>query len=166
MSSTTPQVKYAIASPPFGANLESSDIVSTAAPRILVVDDVADNRAILLRRFQRHGFEVTEADSGLKAIDLIGNHEFDLVLLDWMMPGIDGIETLRRIRSQKSASILPVIMVTAKTESDNIVEAIRLGANDYVTKPVDFAVALARAEGHIGRKRAEAQARAAAAAVG
>ncbi|HEV7376656.1 MAG TPA: EAL domain-containing protein, partial [Pyrinomonadaceae bacterium] len=87
------------------------------------------------------------------------------VLLDWMMPGIDGVETLRRIRSEKSASILPVIMVTAKTESENIVEAIRLGANDYVTKPVDFAVALARVDAHIGRKRAEAQARAAAGAL-
>ena len=61
------------------------------------------------------------------------------------MPGIDGIETLKRIRSQKSASTLPVIMVTAKSESENIVESLGLGANDYVTKPVDFAVALARA---------------------
>src|SRR3981081_4632034 len=109
MCSRTPQVKYAIASPPFGPNLESSDIVSAAAPRILVVDDVADNRAILLRRFQRHGFEVTEADSGLKALELIESQEFDLVLLDVMMPGIDGVETLKRIRFQKSVSMLPVI---------------------------------------------------------
>ena len=58
-----------------------------------------------------------------------------------MMPGIDGIETLKRIRVQKSASVLPIIMVTAKVESANIVDALEQGANDYVTKPVDFAVA-------------------------
>ena len=75
-----------------------------------------------------------------------------------MMPGIDGIETLKRIRGQKSASALPVIMVTGKTASENMVEALQLGANDYVTKPVDFAVALARVEAQISRKRAEEQA--------
>lgn len=91
-------------------------------PRLLIVDDISDNRIILLRRFQRHGFEVVEADSGLKALELIDRQEFDLVLLDVMMPGIDGIETLKRIRSRKSASVLPVIMVTAKSESENIVE--------------------------------------------
>ena len=130
---------------------------TAAPPRLLIVDDISDNRIILLRRFQRHGFEVVEADSGLKALELIDSQEFDLVLLDVMMPGIDGIETLKRIRSRKSASVLPVIMVTAKSESENIVESLGLGANDYVTKPVDFAVALARANTQIGRRRAELQ---------
>jgi diguanylate cyclase (GGDEF)-like protein len=129
-----------------------------AAGRILIVDDIADNRTILLRRFQRQGFEVVEADSGFRALELIESEEFDLVLLDVMMPGINGLEALKRIRSQKSASTLPVIMVTAKSESENVVEALGLGANDYVTKPVDFAVALARAQTQIGRRRAELQA--------
>lgn len=134
-----------------------ADSEPAAAPRLLIVDDIADNRAILLRRFQRHGFEVVEADSGQKALELIDSQEFDLVLLDVMMPGIDGIETLKRIRNQKSASALPVIMVTAKSESENIVESLGLGANDYITKPVDFAVALARAHTQIGLRRAELQ---------
>jgi diguanylate cyclase (GGDEF)-like protein len=129
----------------------------SARPRLLIVDDIGDNRTILTRRFQRRGFEVVEADSGLTAIELIGRESFDLVLLDVMMPGIDGIETLKRIRIQQSASALPVIMVTAKSESDNIVDALELGANDYVTKPVDFAVALARVNTQIGRRRAEQQ---------
>jgi diguanylate cyclase (GGDEF)-like protein len=129
----------------------------SARPRLLIVDDISDNRTILTRRFLRRGFEVVEADSGLTAIELIGRESFDLVLLDVMMPGIDGIETLKRIRMQQSASALPVIMVTAKSESDNIVDALELGANDYVTKPVDFAVALARVNTQIGRKRAEQQ---------
>jgi PleD family two-component response regulator len=103
---------------------------------------------------QRRGFDVGEAECGLTAIELIQKESFDLVLLDVMMPGIDGIETLKRIRSQNSASALPVIMVTAKSESTNIVDALELGANDYVTKPVDFAVALARVNTQISRKRA------------
>jgi diguanylate cyclase (GGDEF)-like protein len=128
-----------------------------ACPRLLIVDDISDNRGILKRRFERRGFDVSEAESGLAAIELIENGLFDLVLLDVMMPGIDGIETLKRIRAKKSASELPVIMVTAKSESGNIVEALELGANDYVTKPVDFAVALARVNTQISRKRAEQQ---------
>jgi diguanylate cyclase (GGDEF)-like protein len=126
-------------------------------PRILIVDDISDNRTILTRRFQRRGFDVVEVDNGLTAIELIDKDPFDLVLLDVMMPGIDGIETLKRIRNQRSASALPVIMVTAKSESANIVDALELGANDYVTKPVDFAVALARVNTQISRKRAEQQ---------
>jgi diguanylate cyclase (GGDEF)-like protein len=126
-------------------------------PRLLIVDDIGDNRIVLSRRFERRGFDVVEADSGLAAIELIDSEPFDLILLDVMMPGIDGIETLKRIRSRKSASALPIIMVTAKSESDNIVDALELGANDYVTKPVDFAVALARVNAQIGRKRAEQQ---------
>src|SRR5215475_8922761 len=117
-------------------------------PRLLVVDDISDNRSILKRRFESRGFA---------AIELIERNAFDLVLLDVMMPGIDGIETLKRIRSQKSASALPVIMVTAKSESGNIVDALEQGANDYVTKPVDFAIALARVNTQISRRRAEQQ---------
>ncbi len=128
-----------------------------ARPRLLIVDDIGDNRNILMRRFERRGFDVVEAESGLAAIELVEREPFDLVLLDVMMPGIDGIETLKRIRSRKSASALPVIMVTAKSESANIVEALELGANDYVTKPVDFAVALARVNTQISRRRAEQQ---------
>jgi diguanylate cyclase (GGDEF)-like protein len=140
--------------------VNQSDMASGNAsvrPRLLIVDDISDNRAILTRRFQRRGFDVVEAECGLTAIELIDKHSFDLVLLDVMMPGIDGIETLKRIRSRNSASALPVIMVTAKSESGNIVDALELGANDYVTKPVDFAVALARVNTQISRKRAEEQ---------
>jgi diguanylate cyclase (GGDEF)-like protein len=134
---------------------EDSNVVGA---RLLIVDDIRDNRVLLRRRFERRGFEIVEAESGLAALELIDNESFDLVLLDIMMPGIDGIETLKRIRQHRSASALPVIMVTGKTASENMVEALQLGANDYVTKPVDFAVALARVEAQISRKRAEQQA--------
>ena len=133
---------------------DTADDNTSVRPRLLIVDDISDNRMILTRRFQRRGFDVVEAECGLTAIELIDKESFDLVLLDVMMPGMDGIETLKRIRSRNSASELPVIMVTAKSESTNIVDALELGANDYVTKPVDFAVALARVNTQISRKRA------------
>jgi diguanylate cyclase (GGDEF)-like protein len=131
---------------------------SPVRPRLLLVDDVRDNRLLLKRRLERRGFDVVEAESGWAALELIEKDPFDLVLLDIMMPGIDGIETLKRIRAQKTASDLPVIMVTGKTASENVVEALQLGANDYVTKPVDFAVTLARVETQIKRRQAEHQA--------
>lgn len=122
-------------------------------PRLLIVDDVSDNRAILLRRFERRGFEVIEADGGAKALELINTQAFDVVLLDVMMPEIDGIEVLKRVRERFSPVELPVIMVTAKSESEDIVGALELHANDYVTKPVDFPIALARVNVQLERKR-------------
>src|ERR1700722_6478362 len=132
----------------------ASNDAPVVAPRLLIVDDVADNRAVLARRFQRRNFDITEADCGRSALDLIERHSFDLVLLDIMMPDITGVEVLRKIRQKYSQSKLPVIMVTANSRSDDIVEALEVGANDYVTKPVDFAVALARVNTQVERKRA------------
>ena len=124
-------------------------------PLLLIVDDIADNRTILTRRFQRRGFEIIEAQSGPEALALIGQHDFDTVMLDVMMPEMDGEEVLRRIRQMRTATQLPVIMVTARSQSEDVVTALALGANDYVTKPVDFAVALARVTSQVDRKRAQ-----------
>lgn len=132
------------------------------APRLLIVDDIADNRTILARRFQRRGFLIEEASSGRDALALMEEQTFDTVLLDVMMPEMDGLEVLQRIRTTHSASALPVIMVTAKSQSEDVVQALALGANDYVTKPVDFNVALARVSNQVERKRAEHEARQAA----
>ena len=148
---TTPSAAARLAVPPGSAAPEAQ----AAAPRLLIVDDIADNRTILARRFERKGYAITEADGGQRALDLIEQGSFDLVLLDVMMPEMDGLEVLRRIRERHSPVALPVIMVTAKSQSEDVVEALGLGANDYVTKPVDFAVALARANTQVGRKRAE-----------
>ncbi len=128
-------------------------------PRLLIVDDVAENRAILTRRFERRGFEITEADGGLRALELLNQQPFDLVLLDVMMPDMNGLEVLGRIRQQHSPVALPVIMVTAKAQSTDVAEALAAGANDYVTKPVDFVIALARVNTQIARKRAEEEVR-------
>ncbi len=136
-----------------------TDETPAVAPRLLIVDDLADNRAILARRFQKRGFEIVEADCGRAALDTIARQPFDVVLLDVMMPDLDGVEVLRRIRHQHSQSELPVIMVTAKSQTEDVVQSLKLGANDYVTKPVDFAVALARVNAQIERKRADGQLR-------
>jgi signal transduction histidine kinase len=127
---------------------------------MLIVDDVADNRAVLGRRFERRGAVIVEADCGPAALQLIEeNGGFDVVLLDSVMPGMDGLAVLKAIRETLSAAELPVIMVTAKAEPSDMIEALNNGANDYVTKPVNFAVAEARVSTHVARKRAEDEAR-------
>ena len=126
------------------------------AARLLIVDDIADNRAVLARRFVKRGFEIVEADCGKDALRLVHEQQFDVVLLDVMMPDIDGMAVLRQLRTTFSASQLPVIMVTAKTQSEDIVEALKNGANDYVTKPVDLSIVLARVNNQVARRRAEA----------
>ena len=128
--------------------------VTDPKPRLLIVDDVADNRTILTRRFERRGFEVVEADGGARALELIATQSFDCVLLDVMMPEIDGLEVLARVRRSYTPVELPVIMVTAKSQTEDIVGALELQANDYVTKPVEFPIALARVNVQLERKQA------------
>jgi diguanylate cyclase (GGDEF)-like protein len=127
------------------------------AAKLLLVDDIEDNRVVLRRRFQRRGFEVDEAESGARALELIGRYDYDLVLLDVRMPDMDGVEALKRLRLTHPADLLPVIMCTANNASEDVVVALEAGANDYVAKPVDFAVALARVQSQVERKRNNAK---------
>jgi diguanylate cyclase (GGDEF)-like protein/PAS domain S-box-containing protein len=126
--------------------------MTTRQGTLLVVDDNDDNRDVLSRRLRHKGFLVTVAADGREALECIGREVYDLILLDVEMPGISGLETLSRLRVARSQTQLPVIMVTARSEGASIVEAFRLGANDYVTKPIDFAVALARIQTHLAHK--------------
>jgi class 3 adenylate cyclase/CheY-like chemotaxis protein len=125
--------------------------------RLLVVDDNEMNRDMLSRRLKSKGYAVEVAEDGQHALDMLAASPFDLVLLDVMMPGISGIDVLRAVRQTKSRADLPVIMATAKDQSDDIVEALKLGANDYVTKPIDFPVCLARVQSQLALKRAQDQ---------
>ena len=120
---------------------------------LLVVDDEEINRDLLSRRLERKGYLVTTAVDGREALEKIDSQHFDMVLLDIMLPIIDGIAVLEKIREGYAASELPVIMVSAKDDSEGIVEALQLGANDYVTKPVDFPVALARIQTHLNHRQ-------------
>ena len=122
---------------------------------LLLVDDEAMNRDALSRRLVRKGYTVLTAESGPRALEIASEHRVDAVLLDVMMPGMSGIETLKRLRESRSAAELPVIMVTALDRSEDVVEALELGANDYVTKPVDFPIALARIRTQVSARRAD-----------
>src|SRR5262245_34254037 len=124
---------------------------------IMIVDDEEVNRDALARRLQRHGYTVTAAGSGREAIELLGGQRFDLLLLDVMMPGMNGLEVLKFLRRVDSLLDLPIIMVTARGESEDVVEALELGANDYVTKPLDFPVVLARIRTQLALRRAAVQ---------
>jgi CheY-like chemotaxis protein len=126
----------------------------TVAPAtLLIVDDDEMNRHMLLRRLQRQGYQVAVAQDGVEALQLIRQQAFDLVLLDVMMPGISGIDVLKIVRTHRSMTELPVIMTTALDSSQDIVAALEAGANDYVTKPLDFPVALARIQAQLQMKR-------------
>jgi diguanylate cyclase (GGDEF)-like protein/PAS domain S-box-containing protein len=126
-----------------------------AKENLLVVDDEEMNRNLLSRRLERSGFHVEVATGGADALHKLSERAYDLILLDQMMPEKSGSEVLRELRTLHSASELPVIMVTAITDSGRVAEALDLGANDYITKPVDFTVALARIRAQLSRKHAE-----------
>lgn len=119
---------------------------------LLVVDDNELNRDALSRCLRQWGYLATVAGDGREALELIETGTYDLVLLDVEMPGMSGLEVLTRLRTTHSDTELPVIMVTARTQGEDIVEAFRLGANDYVTKPIDFPVAIARIGTQVSRK--------------
>lgn len=117
---------------------------TTPDTHVLVVDDNEMNRDLLVRRLERIGFRTDTANGGVAAVEKIAHNTYDLVLLDINMPDMDGIAVLAQVRKSKDQSELPIIMVSARDASDSIAEAINTGANDYITKPVDFPVALAR----------------------
>ena len=119
------------------------------AMRLLVVDDDEMNRDVLRRRLLRAGYEVVTVVDGPETLRVVESSHIDLVLLDIMMPGMSGMEVLQRIRRKFSASQLPVIMVTAVAQSAEVAAALRMGANDYITKPLDWPVAQARIEARL-----------------
>jgi diguanylate cyclase (GGDEF)-like protein/PAS domain S-box-containing protein len=123
--------------------------------RLLVVDDELMNRDMLSRRLERAGFAVDVAADAREALERLQRAGVELVLLDSMMPGMSGTDLLRLLRGTYTQTELPIIMVTALSDSQRVVEALNMGANDYITKPIDFSVALARIQSQLGRKRAE-----------
>jgi len=118
--------------------------------KLLVVDDTAENRDLLSRYFGARGFQIVEADCGLTALSMIKQQHFDAVLLDIIMPEIDGIEVLKRIRASHTQADLPVVMVSGQSARSDIRLALDLGANDYFTKPIDLAVALTKLRHALG----------------
>ena len=129
--------------------------MTEASGHLLVVDDDQTNRDLLSRRLKRSGFAVESVGGGAEALAYLDTRPTDLVLLDVQMPDMSGLEVLQEIRRTRSSSVLPVLMVTAKNQTEDVVTALELGADDYITKPIDFPVALARIRTQLSRKRAE-----------
>src|SRR5215472_16787437 len=103
--------------------------------RVLVVDDIAANRDLLERRLTREGHQVVPVENGAGALDLLLAENFDLILLDLMMPGMSGFEVLCRLKSNSRTRHIPVIMISALDELDSAVRCIEAGAEDYLPKP-------------------------------
>lgn len=123
--------------------------------RLLIVDDNEMNRDMLARRLARKGYVIGLADSARDLLTRVKDDGIDLLLLDIEMPEVSGLDALQSLRESYSPTDLPIIMVTAKNQSDDIVKALEMGANDYLTKPIDFPVALARISTQLSHKNAQ-----------
>jgi DNA-binding response OmpR family regulator len=120
--------------------------------RILIVDDNETNRDILEARLTANGYEVLHAGDGEQALAMTTQHRPDLILLDIMMPKVDGIEVCRRIKADADLAFTPIILVTAKSESKDVVDGLDAGADEYLTKPIDQAALVARVKALLRRK--------------
>lgn len=124
-------------------------------PLILVVDDTARDLELLARILERQGYSVAVAGGGAQALDLVGRECPDLILLDVLMPGLDGIAVCRRLKSDPATAGIPVIFLTGQSESGEILAGFEAGAVDYVTKPFRVPELLARVRVHMDLRRAQ-----------
>ena len=118
---------------------------------ILIIEDEEAIRAMVSNFLSMANFQVMEAESGEQAFNLIYNNKPDLILLDWMLPTISGIEILRKLRRDDLTKSIPVIMLTAKSTEDNLISGLKSGADDYITKPFSPKELLARIESLLRR---------------
>jgi adenylate cyclase len=132
-------------------------------PRILIVDDNETNRDILRSRLGPQGYELLEAADGEEALAAARQHHPDLILLDVMMPKMDGIEACRQIKADASLPFMPVVLVTAKSDSKDVVAGLEAGADEYLTKPLDQSALVARVKSMLRMKELTDQVRARAA---
>ena len=144
------------AAAPSAARETDADVATAGAStrgRILAVDDNADNRDVLVRRLTRDGYDVRQASGGNEALEMLGRESFDLVLLDVMMPEMDGYEVLGRIKADAASRDIPVLMISALGELDSVVRCIELGADDYLPKPFNPVFLRARIGASLEKKR-------------
>lgn len=126
---------------PYAAGLDSTDLAQGCADRpdsiqrILVVDDSRAQRSLMSKTLSQQGYFVAEAESGIEALKLFAGQEFDLILSDWMMPGMDGLELCKAIRAQKVSGYVYFILLTSKSDKDAVARGLDVGADDYLAKP-------------------------------
>ncbi len=133
--------------------VSEADVGRVETGRVLVVDDMEINRALLARRLSREGHSISHADSGRQALELMAIEDFDLVLLDLMMPEMNGFEVLTRLKLDKRLHKVPVIMISALDEIDSVVRCIEAGAEDYLLKPFNPVLLRARISAALEKKR-------------
>jgi two-component system cell cycle response regulator len=127
--------------------------VTRAHAAVLVVDDDPVNRTLLSRSLEREGYRVSRAENGREALEQLHAEPFDIVLLDVLMPELDGYETLERIESDEKLRNIPVIMVSALGDLESVVRCIELGAEDYIPKPCNPVLLRARMNACLTKKR-------------
>jgi|GEM_PF-294987 len=120
---------------------------------VLVVDDIQTNRDLLVRRLEKQGHKVVTAVNGREALQILENRDIDLVLLDIMMPEVDGYQVLKEMKSDTTLRHVPVIVVSASQETESVVRCIEMGADDYLPKPCDAVLLRARVSASLGKKR-------------
>ena len=125
--------------------------------KILVVDDEEDILELVKYNLERAGFQITCAQSGEKAIEATRQEPPNLIVLDLMLPGIDGLEVARRLKQRQKTAGIPIVMLTAKGEEADIVTGLELGADDYMTKPFSPLVLIARIKAVLRRQSAQSQ---------
>jgi len=123
--------------------------------RVLIVDDIATNRSVLKSLLSRPEREILEATDGEQALELITQAPLDLVILDVLMPGLSGMEVLKRIRARFSDSELPILMLSVKDDIADVVKALESGANDYVTRPFDYTILMTRVNALVSYKQTQ-----------
>ena len=122
-------------------------------PLVLLVEDEPAQRAVLSYNLEAEGFEVQTADNGEDALQLIAETPPDLILLDWMMPHVSGIEVCRRLKARPETRGIPIIMLSARSEEVDKVRGLETGADDYVIKPYSVTELMARLRAHLRRSR-------------
>ncbi len=125
--------------------------------KILVVDDNAANQEILSRRLEKQGYQIVLADCGSQALEKLSHDSFDLVLLDVMMPDMDGYEVLQRMKADSILVKIPVIMISACADIDHVINCIEIGAEDYLSKPFNSTLLKARISATLEKKRLREQ---------
>ena len=125
-------------------------------PTVLIVEDEPSQREVLAYNLKAEGFEVITADNGDEALLLVEEQEPDLILLDWMMPNLSGIEVCRRLKSRRETRSIPILMLSARSEDVDKVRGLETGADDYLVKPYSVVELIARVRSHLRRIRAAA----------
>ncbi len=127
--------------------------MSADQPRVLVVEDEPAQREVLAYNLEAEGFEVAKAETGDEALLLVDEETPDIIVLDWMLPGVSGIEVCRRMKSRSETRGIPIIMLSARSEEVDRVRGLETGADDYVIKPYSVVELMARVRSQLRRTR-------------